>query len=58
VALHPGTVSTALSSPFSKDGLEVQTPQTSAARLLGVIDDLSADQSGFFFDHLGVAIPW
>ena len=58
VALHPGTVRTALSSPFSKDGLEVQTPQTSAARLLGVIDDLSADQSGGFFDHLGVAIPW
>ena len=58
VALHPGTVRTALSSPFSKDGLEVQTPQTSAARLLGVIDDLSPDQSGVFFDHLGIAIPW
>ncbi len=58
VALHPGTVRTELSSPFSKDGLEVQTPQTSAARLLGVIDGLNADQSGEFFDHLGVAIPW
>ncbi|MEY4967000.1 MAG: hypothetical protein RL274_2583 [Pseudomonadota bacterium] len=56
VALHPGTVHTALSSPFSKDGLEVQTPQTSAMRLLGVLDDLSADQSGLFFDHLGVTI--
>jgi len=58
VALHLGTVRTELSSPFSKDGLEVQTPQTSAARLLGVIDGLNADQSGEFFDHLGVAIPW
>jgi NAD(P)-dependent dehydrogenase (short-subunit alcohol dehydrogenase family) len=58
VALHPGTVRTALSSPFSKDGLEVQMPETSAARLLGVIDDLNADQSGGFFDHLGVAIAW
>ena len=58
VALHPGTVRTALSSPFCKDGLEVQTPQTSAVRLLGVIDTLEADQSGGFFDHLGVAIPW
>ena len=58
VALHPGTVRTALSSPFSKAGLEVQTPRTSAARLLGVIDDLSADQSGVFLDHFGVAIPW
>jgi hypothetical protein len=58
VALHPGTVRTALSSPFSKDGLEVQTPQTSAARLLAVVDALDADQSGSFFDHLGAAIPW
>ena len=58
VALHPGTVQTALSSPFSKDRLEVHTPQTSAKRLLGVLDDLSADQSGLFFDHLGVTIPW
>ena len=58
VALHPGTVRTELSSPFSKDGLEVQTPQTSASRLLGVIDNLNADQSGGFFDHLGVAIAW
>ena len=58
VALHPGTVRTELSSPFSKDGLEVQTPQTSAARLLGVIDALGADHSGGFYDHLGVEIPW
>jgi NAD(P)-dependent dehydrogenase (short-subunit alcohol dehydrogenase family) len=58
IALHPGTVRTPLSLPFSKDGLEVQTPQTSAARLLSVIDALIADQSGGFFDHLGIAIPW
>ncbi len=58
VALHPGTVRTQLSDPFGKDGLEVQTPLTSAARLLGVIDGLSAEQSGGFFDHLGLPIPW
>lgn len=58
IALHPGTVRTALSSPFTKDGLEVQAPQTSAARLLSVIDGLGAEHSGGFFDHLGVAIPW
>ncbi len=58
VALHPGTVRTQLSDPFTKDGLEVQTPQTSAARLLGVMDGLTADQSGGFFDHLGLPIPW
>ena len=58
IALHPGTVRTQLSDPFTKDGLEVQTPQASASRLLGVIDGLTADQSGGFFDHLGLPIPW
>ncbi len=58
VALHPGTVDTALSSPFSKDGLDVQDPITAAGRLLAVIDNLSAEQSGAFFDHRGETIPW
>jgi len=58
VALHPGTVATGLSAPFSKDGLEIQTAEGSAARLLDVIDGLNPTQTGGFFDHLGVPIPW
>ena len=58
VALHPGTVATSLSAPFSKDGLDLQTADVSAARLLDVIDGLSPDQTGGFFDHLGAPIPW
>ena len=58
VALHPGTVATSLSAPFSKDGLDIQTVDVSAARLLAVIDGLSPDQTGGFFDHLGAPIPW
>ena len=58
VALHPGTVATALSAPFSKDGLEIQSAQASAARLLEVIDHLSPAQTGGFFDHLGATIAW
>jgi NAD(P)-dependent dehydrogenase (short-subunit alcohol dehydrogenase family) len=58
VALHPGTVATGLSAPFSKDGLEIQTAEGSAARLLDVIDQLAAAQTGGFFDHLGVTIAW
>ena len=58
VALHPGTVATSLSAPFSKDGLDIQTVDVSAARLLDVIDGLSPDQTGCFFDHLGAPIPW
>jgi NAD(P)-dependent dehydrogenase (short-subunit alcohol dehydrogenase family) len=58
VALHPGTVATGLSSPFAKTGLDVQTPAQSAQRLLAVLDDLSPDASGGFFDHLGRAVAW
>ncbi len=58
VALHPGTVATCLSAPFSKDGLDIQTVDVSAARLLDVIDGLSPDQTGGFFDYLGAPIPW
>ncbi len=58
VALHPGTVATRLSAPFAKSGLDVQTPDIAARRLLGVIDGLDADKSGGFFDHRGEAIPW
>ena len=58
VALHPGTVATALSAPFAKTGLQVQAPDHAAARLLGVIDGLQATDSGGFFNHDGSALPW
>ena len=58
VALHPGTVATSLSSPFVKAGLDVQTPDQAAGRLLDVIDRLPPGSSGGFFDHLGKPVPW
>lgn len=58
VALHPGTVATPLSAPFVKSGLEVQTTEQAAHRLLDAIDRLSAGSSGGFFDHRGEAVPW
>ena len=58
VALHPGTVTTALSAPFAKTGLEVKTPEEAAVRLMRVIDGLHATQSGGFFHHDGTALPW
>lgn len=58
VALHPGTVTTALSAPFAKTGLEVKTPEEAAVRLMQVIDGLHATQSGGFFHHDGTALPW
>lgn len=58
VALHPGTVNTRLTSPFSKAGLDVQSPEIAAARLLAVIDKLGPGDSGGFFDHRGDVVPW
>ncbi|MEQ8482400.1 MAG: SDR family oxidoreductase [Hoeflea sp.] len=58
VALHPGTVDTGLSGGFAKRGLEVRQPAEAAALLMDVIDGLSADQSGGFFDYSGAPVPW
>lgn len=58
VALHPGTVDTALSAPFAKAGLQVQPPVLAAQRLLEVIDRLCAEDSGTFVDYRGEPLPW
>ena len=58
VALHPGTVDTALSQPFAKAGLDVRPPEVAAADLLRVIDGLGEGSSGRFFDHQGLEVPW
>ena len=58
VVMHPGTVATALSSPFAKTGLDVQTPEQCAGKILAVIDGLAAKDSGGFFNHDGTELPW
>lgn len=58
VALHPGTVESPLSAPFARSGLDVQSPATAAGRLIGVIDMLTPDISGGFFDCRGKTLPW
>lgn len=58
VALHPGTVDTALSRPFAKTGLQIRPPEVAALELLTVLDALDAGASGGFFDHLGKPVPW
>ena len=60
VALHPGTVDTALSAPFQanvKPG-SLFTPQQSAAHLLRVIDDLDVTRSGTLIAWDGSTIPF
>lgn len=58
VALHPGTVDTALSQPFAKTGLQVRPPAVAAHELLAVMNHLTSAQSGGFFDHRGLPVVW
>jgi len=58
IALHPGTVATALSAPFATAGHEVHTPEAAARDLLLVINQLAAESNGGFFDWRGMPVPW
>jgi hypothetical protein len=58
IALHPGTVDTALSQPFSKSGLNVRTPEVAAGDILSVVDSLAPAHNGQFLDYQGQTLPW
>ena len=58
VVLHPGTVATALSAPFVRDGGNTLSPEQAAAHLLAVIDGLERKDSGSFLDWRGTPVPW
>lgn len=60
VALHPGTVDTALSRPFQRGvpAGRLFEPERAARQLLDVIDGLSTEDSGRFFAWDGTRIPW
>ncbi len=57
VALHPGTVDSALSQPFR--GAEIGRPAgVAAAEMLAVLDALMPEDSGGFFSYSGERLPW
>lgn len=58
IAIHPGTVATDLSAPFAKTGLELQTADEAAGRILAVLNGLHPEQTGGFLDHHGKSIQW
>lgn len=60
VALHPGTVRTALSDPFTKRKAadELFTPSESGQHLIDVLSGLSSKDSGYHFAWDGERIPW
>jgi NAD(P)-dependent dehydrogenase (short-subunit alcohol dehydrogenase family) len=60
VALHPGTVDSALSRPYIGPayGKRVLSPDEAASHLLQVMRGLSPADSGSFFDWQGEPVPW
>ena len=58
IALHPGTVDSPLSAPFSKSGLEVRSPAVAAGQIVQVIEALDAAITGGFIDYRGDRLPW
>ena len=58
VALHPGTVDTALSQPFAKAGLKVRPAEEAAGDLLRVLDRLTPSDSGCLVDYQGQRLPF
>lgn len=57
VALHPGTVETPFTSKYVARHASVPADQA-AARLVAVMDGLTPDQSGGFYDYSGAVLPW
>jgi acyl-CoA synthetase (AMP-forming)/AMP-acid ligase II len=55
LALHPGTVRTQLSAPFTSPDHGI-SPEEAASRLIATID--SATRTGCFLDNAGATIPW
>lgn len=58
-ALHPGTVISPLSRPFTnKTNKRLFSPEESASHLKTILDDLTPQQSGRFWSWDGTEIPW
>jgi len=58
LALHPGTVDTALSQPFAKTGLQVRPADVAASELLDVLQACGPDKNGAFLDWKGEMVVW
>ena len=58
-ALHPGTVVSQLSHPYTQQGnRKLFTSEESASHLKRVLDNLTPQQSGRFWSWDGTEIPW
>ncbi|MEM9169300.1 MAG: SDR family NAD(P)-dependent oxidoreductase [Pseudomonadota bacterium] len=57
VALHPGTIETPLTRAYAR-GRYTASPEQAARQMLDVLDRLTPDETGGFYDYAGEAIVW
>ena len=57
VSVHPGTVNTRLSNPFLGKR-KVQTPSEAATKIINLLETLTFEDSGLFFDYNKNIIPF
>ena len=57
VSVHPGTVSTRLSNPFIGKR-NVQSPSEAATKIISLLETLTFEDSGLFFDYNKKVIPF
>jgi NAD(P)-dependent dehydrogenase (short-subunit alcohol dehydrogenase family) len=57
VALHPGTVETPFTSKYVARHSSVPADEA-GARLVHVMDELTPEQNGGFYDYSGAQLPW
>lgn len=57
VALHPGTVATDFTARYAQSHPTV-SPDEAARNLLAVLDGLTAEHTGRFYDWAGEQVPW
>ncbi len=57
VSIHPGTVNTRLSNPFIGKK-KVQTPSEAAIKIINLLETLTLEDSGLFFDYNKNIIPF
>lgn len=60
VVIHPGVVDTELSKPYQRDlpPEKLFTPETSAEKLMDILDSLKPADTGKFFSFTKQEIPW
>lgn len=57
VSLHPGTVATRFTEGYQSRH-ETVSPEVAASHILAVIDGVTVENSGRFYDYAGQEVPW